>query len=520
MKDPGNRRFVRALKDESGQAIWWFVLTMTLFLGMGGLVVDVAHAYFSYRLLQASTNAAALAGAEGLPTSAWLTQANAFSSTSGNNNAYSNLPGVTMITGFPVSPCLTTLKNQGMACTSASIGNSVQVAQQAAVPTYFLSVLGIHTINIKYEATASMRGAAPIPYNVAIIVDSTNSMGTSDADCNGSSRLTCALAGVATLLGELYPCGSQYSTCTVNASGQATGAVDQVAIFTFPNVEASAAADEYNCNGSGLSASKGTIMPYSFPAVPSSSNTTYTAPTASSATYQVTGFLSNYRASTSASSLSGSSSLASAVGSGTGGTGCEMSDPGGAGTYYAGVIYQAQTALQNMAANNSGTQNVMIILSDGQAQSTNFASTAAGGATISTTSGIYPSTVDQCQQAVVAANYATGQGTRVYTVAYGSEDSGCTSSGGGTDNKVVLPTTCAVGANCTAYPGVSLSTITPCWTMEQMASAPQYFFSDYNQSGSGSTCQSASQPETNINQIFKNIFYDLTTPRLIPNTTT
>ena len=34
------------LKDESGQAIWWFVLIMGLFLGMGGLVVDVAHGFF------------------------------------------------------------------------------------------------------------------------------------------------------------------------------------------------------------------------------------------------------------------------------------------------------------------------------------------------------------------------------------------------------------------------------------------------------------------------------------------
>jgi hypothetical protein len=197
-----------------------------------------------------------------------------------------------------------------------------------------------------------------------------------------------------------------------------------------------------------------------------------------------------------------------------------MVDPGGAGTYYAGAIYQAITALQSMAASNPGSSNVMIILSDGEAESTNFASTGQGGVTVSTTSGIYPSTVDQCQQAIVAANYATSLGVRVYTVAYGSESSGCTSSSGGTDNKVVLPSTCGTGTLCTPYPGLSLSTITPCWTMEQMASAPAYFFSDYNQSGSGSTCQSASQPETNINQIFINIGTDFTHPRLIPNSTT
>jgi hypothetical protein len=56
--------------------------------------------------------------------------------------------------------------------------------------------------------------------------------------------------------------------------------------------------------------------------------------------------------------------------------------------------------------------------------------------------------------------------------------------------------------------------------MEGIASATQYFFSDYTQSGSSSTCVSASQPTTNLNQIFTEIAMDFTVARLIPDGTT
>jgi hypothetical protein len=58
--------------------------------------------------------------------------------------------------------------------------------------------------------------------------------------------------------------------------------------------------------------------------------------------------------------------------------------------------------------------------------------------------------------------------------------------------------------------------------MEEIASAPQYFFSDYGQSGSGidTSCVSSAQPTSNLNQIFTQIAGDLTVARLIPNNTT
>ena len=104
------------------------------------------------------------------------------------------------------------------------------------------------------------------------------------------------------------------------------------------------------------------------------------------------------------------------------------------------------------------------------------------------------STTQECHQAVTAAAAAAAAGTRVYAVAYGAEASGCT-----TDTSPA---------------------ITPCQTMQQIASSPAYFFSDYTATGGTSSCISASQPVTGLNQIFQVIVTDLTEVKLIPNNTT
>jgi hypothetical protein len=55
-----------------------------------------------------------------------------------------------------------------------------------------------------------------------------------------------------------------------------------------------------------------------------------------------------------------------------------------------------------------------------------------------------------------------------------------------------------------------------------IATGSSTFYSDYLQSGSGvsTSCQSASNPETQIADIFSAIAASFTKPRLIPNTAT
>jgi hypothetical protein len=101
----------------------------------------------------------------------------------------------------------------------------------------------------------------------------------------------------------------------------------------------------------------------------------------------------------------------------------------------------------------------------------------------------------ECHQAITAAGLAAAAGTRVYTVAYGAS---------------------ANASDCAdASP-----TITPCQAMQQMASSPAYFFSDYTATQSSGACISASQPVTGLSGIFQVILQDLTGSKLVPNGTT
>jgi hypothetical protein len=315
-------------------------------------------------------------------------------------------------------------------------------------------------------------------------------MTTQDSDC-GATRLSCALQGVQVLLQNMAPCAASYNSTGCSVSSEAaTNPVDQVSLFVFPNVTKGTASAEYNCTNS---TSKLTVPVYSLPTAGAQTYTalTTTSNPSSTSTYQITPFWSDYKTSDIAGALNTVSSLVKAANGKSGCTGIVAK--GGDGTYYAGAIYAAQAALVAQKAANPGSQNVLIILSDGQAQasSSQMDTTATGW----NTTGTYPSAINQCAQAVTAAQYATANGTRVYTVAYGSESSGCSKTSGGTDT----------------------TSITPCQAMQNMASASQYFFSDYTQSGSGSTCQSASQPTTNLKEIFTEIAGDFTEARLVPN---
>ncbi len=477
-----------AYKDERGQVLPFVMLLMVSLLGMAALVIDLGHAYFCYRELQAATDAAALAGAQGLPNdTAAKSQALLYSAVTGNKNARSNLTGVTMVSGYPLLKCLTTLTNQGVACSAPANANAIVVKEQVDVPMYFASIFGISTLHENAIATASMRGAISSPYNIAIILDTTASMSTLDSDCGNVSRLTCALNGTRVFLQALTPCPASSTTCSITA-GVSANSVDRVSLFTFPNVTVGTAANEYDC-----SSSNPTIPVYS---LPPTTGTTYAPSGSTTTTYQVTPFLSDYRLSDTASSLNNGSNISLAVGAKSGCTG--MTDPGGDGTYYAGVLYAAQAALLAQQAANPGSQNMIVMLSDGDATATSskMAPKSTDNALTLNATGTYPSYVDECSQAVVAAKSIAAAGTKIFSVAYGSASSGC-----GTDTTGTY------------------ARISPCQTMEYIASSPGNFFSDYNQSGSGSTCQSASQPTTSITQIFTQIANSITFARLIPDNT-
>jgi len=245
-----------------------------------------------------------------------------------------------------------------------------------------------------------------------------------------------------------------------------------------------------------------TTIPYTFTNVTTGSSQNLNLPV--TATYEVIPFSGNYKTSDGATTLESGSEIVIAAGdSGTSGCG-GIQAPGGQGTYYAQAIYAAQAALVAQQTAYPGTKNAMIILSDGDA-------TASGSQIVATTGTLngtgtktsnpsgyqsyaYPSALGECGQAVIAAQAAATAGTRVYTIGYGSPTSGCTTD-----------------TTYSAHKG-----ITPCQTIQDMASDVSYFFSD-----DGEGCSSPNEANfTSLTQIFPVIVNTFSHPQLVPNGTT
>ena len=179
--------------DERGQAIVLLAVTLVVLLGAAALVVDVGRAYVVKRHLQASVDAAALAGAQSLPdVNAATAAANSYSGKPGAKNDATNLPDVaTSVT----TKCLSTHP-----CNPA---NAIVVDETTTSPTIFAKVLGIDSFTIHARATALMSTGVPAPAHIMIVVDRTGSMNN---PCNaGGTKMTCLRDGVKAFLGGMDP---------------------------------------------------------------------------------------------------------------------------------------------------------------------------------------------------------------------------------------------------------------------------------------------------------------------------
>jgi len=530
MNQNGKLSIPRSRRHERGQiVIWLLCVWVVFFVAIGAIVADLGVVYCAWRQLQASTDAAALAGAEALPTQSALavqSQAQLYGSYSGEKNIYTDmtvtsLPSVTL-------GCSSTESNLGIVCVDPSSDNVVKVTQTAQVPLNFLNffsttLTGHPAMTITANSEAVMKGAPGPPFNVAIIMDTTGSMSSGTNSCGGSTTpIQCARQGLQYLLAELSPCAPG-ATC---AGASPAPAVDQVSLFVFPAWDGTAGLVTSAWCGGGSAHGEHYYEalgggPTDSPAPPGGETATVSG---TSFTYQLIGFSSDYQT-TDGAGLNPNSHLVKASGypAGTGSNNGCLTNPGGAGTYYAGVIYAAQNALAAQKLANPLSNNVMIIMTDGDANATCSDMTAPynvvyTGSPARVPSGCSPGTggnsysymsaTDECQQAILAAWAATQAGTQVYTIGFASEASGCstdtTSMGLG-----ALAASYGMPASYSATPG---SGLTPCDTIEYMASSPAYWFSD-----SASSCGGASaQPANNIQTIFGAITANLSVARLVP----
>ena len=402
----------RFLRDQSGQSAVVIVVTLFAVMALSAAGVETGHVYYAYRLLQASTNEAALAAGQAMPNIGTSSDSITSGSAWGNLNAYSSISGAYNATSMLSNAQLSTVtffcsstatdlnvfceentNSSGSVCTGSSISswcNAVKVTQTAKVNLWFGGLLGMRSMTLSATSEAAMAGGHP-PYNIAVIIDTTASMtgaALSNDNCPSGSdtEIGCAVYGFKQMLLEMYPCLST-GTCS-STSEEADG----VALFVFPAVGNTAANIDKDtvCDTSNPS-----IDPYTFPVVTSGSGQNLVLPSSGTiaATYELSvegsyGFDTYYKWSDGATSLNGSDPVAVAAGGGTAtghGSCAGLQAPGGEGTYYAQVIQAAQTALlaqqsYMLTTYSQPTQNVMIILSDGNATACNSQANTSGGA--------------------------------------------------------------------------------------------------------------------------------------------
>lgn len=357
----------RLRRSERGAVTIFAAIGAIAFVGFAAITVDVAYVFHDKRVLQASADAAALAGAMDLynngATSA-VTTANDYSGASGKKNANAYLSVTTTAqtvncTGYTGATCTVTTTNP----------NGIVVTETANAPLYFARIFGASTLPLSATAYALETGGKNKDIDVAVIIDSTASMNTLDGACTiaNATRFDCALNGLRTLLNGFTPPDQQ------------------VSLFTFPGLNSTTdAAAEYDCS----STTPSSIAQYNASANP---------PTTTPPVYMVAGLSSDYK---SGSSLNTGSNLVIAARGGASGCTAGMTAIGGAGTFYADAVTAAYNYLQN--SGRSGVDKMIIVLSDGDANSPSA-----------------PKNTNECQQAITAAQAAQGKAT-IVTIAYGA----------------------------------------------------------------------------------------------------
>lgn len=467
-------------RNQSGVTAPIVAILFTGLVGAAGYAIDMGHVMWVQRQLQASADAAALAGAltVATDTTAATTAATAYSAASGQSNA---LAGATLVSAPTVTPTCFTSTSITPTCASTTTGdNGIIVTETANVPTYFLQIFGLKKFAPTATAKAAAKGGSGTSLNVMVLLDTTASMNNADSNCSGgSTRIACAQAAAQALLSGLNT------------------ATSKVGFMTFPPVSPQGVTVDTTCNNGNLS---GDIVAYK--------NATITG---SGSNYLLVGLTSGFQ--------STSNPAAILVGKGGSGCGQGLQAQGGVGTFYADAITAAQASL--VATGSSNAQNVIILLSDGDASA-------------SSQNMVASKVNNQCSEAVTAARAAATAGTWVFTVAYGSNS----------NNSTIQPLP-GNPTNGTTYgtPGCSTDTgssaISPCSAMQNMASDAGKFYSDdtvtsdtkVTITGSGRnqkttdtpvniTCTGTGGNSTDLVQLLKGISASLTNPRLVPNTTT
>jgi Flp pilus assembly protein TadG len=158
-------------RDQRGQAFVVTVLMITTLLGLTALVLDAGSWFRAHRQLQATADAAALAGAQGLPDN----PGNA--SSLANDYATRNTSG---LQGVQVSLSQTYVAN-----------DTIRVHVSKPAEGFFSKVFGINSVDEGAAATARVAGMKSALYVAPIVVNKLHPMlNNCNGPCFGSSYQT------------------------------------------------------------------------------------------------------------------------------------------------------------------------------------------------------------------------------------------------------------------------------------------------------------------------------------------
>jgi len=151
-------------KNESGQAIVLMALSLAVIMGMAAFVIDVGSWYHTKRHLQGTADAAALAGAQLLPTNSSGAQSQALT--------YANKNGGN-VAGADIAVTSTVFQN-----------DTISVKAKKTDAGIFSGVLGIASANIKASAKARVGPPLQARYVAPMVVDCEHPL---IHNCNGDS---------------------------------------------------------------------------------------------------------------------------------------------------------------------------------------------------------------------------------------------------------------------------------------------------------------------------------------------
>jgi hypothetical protein len=186
-------------RSERGQAFALMIVALIALLGTAAIVMDVGFAWYAKRQVQASADAAALAGAQELPDIAAATsRANQYAALNTPDNL-SNF-AVNVTTRCSAAASVATWCGPGKTYQA----NTIAVTETGKTPTWFAQVLGLNHFDVKGVATAC-QPCSSSPVDIVLAIDRTGSMCSPQGPNGECTDLNNAKDGVQTLLGIMDP---------------------------------------------------------------------------------------------------------------------------------------------------------------------------------------------------------------------------------------------------------------------------------------------------------------------------